>query len=553
MRYRHRVWESARCDFWTWSALGLAIAAGVSLRIWRLSDQLPWTDEVHAIRVAQAKDAAFIFTHHAWSDYSIPIALWDRLLIQTIGLDEWGLRVVALLPGLLLIPLLSAAAWRAFGSLEAIALAWILALSPILIRFSRFGRPYMAVVFLTALTVMAWFAWRRRGDWGWGLLASVAGATAIFFNLTAVAPLLAVFGWGLADALLARRRQDLRRATARRWVAVSLPGALLCAILLLPGAESLVTSIRSKAGGSTPAWATLVDASYYVYGVNSPIVLLAVIATTVVGAVVALRRHAELGVALLLLLVSSAAAVQVLELTFSDFWFVYARYVIVALPGLLLFLAVGLAYYARSAARLLRGSPRLASGVGSLILACGIAVIVADGPLRKIYWVPNAFTMDLTDYVGDTSAVSAPDFYHELAANRPAELIVAEAPYSIGFPIYARYQSLHRQRVRGVSEFIVFASPGIRFRSVRRPDPAQSPSWADVLILHRNLFRETVEFSGVPWFWGSDRPILTEQLLVDAARRIERIWSRDSRLERIYEDEWLLVYAPRDLTSSERK
>jgi len=545
------VWASTRRERWTWSALVLAWVAGAYLRIWHLGDQMPSMDEIHTLQFAHALDAASLFTHHDRIDFSIPMALWDRLLLQTIGLDEWGFRIVALLPGLLLLPLLSITARRILGSLEAIALAWILALSPILIRFSRFGRPYMAVAFLTMLTVVAWLAWRRRGGWGWGLLASVAGATAIFFNLSAAAPVLAVFGWGLADALLSHRRHDHRRASARRWAAVLLLSALLCAVLLLPGAESLVGALRGKTGESTPDWATLVQAAHYLFGVASPIVLLGIVTTTAVGAIVVLRRHAELGILLLLLAVAAAAPVHVLRPALANFSFVYARYVMVALPGLLLFLAVGLAYYAQAATRRLRGTPHLASLVGPLVLACGIAVIVADGPLRKIYRAPNAFTVDLTHYLGIASAGSAPDFYHQLAANRPGELTVAEAPYSVALPAYARYQSLHRQHVRALSGWRLFASPSIRLRSVRALDARQPPPWADVLILHRNLFREMSEIGGQKWLRGATRA--ARPGAIADAREFERIWSRDPRLERIYEDEWLLVYAPRNRAAGGRQ
>ena len=106
----------------------LCLSAAAALRVWHLDEQVVQGDELYTLEVAAEHDPAYVVSHHHEQAYSIPLALWDQLLIGTVGLDEWGLRLPLLLAGFALVPLLLIYTWKRFGLAAGLAAAWIAAL-----------------------------------------------------------------------------------------------------------------------------------------------------------------------------------------------------------------------------------------------------------------------------------------------------------------------------------------------------------------------------------------------------------------------------------------
>jgi hypothetical protein len=50
-------------------------------------------DEAHALKSAasEASTLTTILAEKGFPDVSIPLALWDYLLLNTVGLSEWGI------------------------------------------------------------------------------------------------------------------------------------------------------------------------------------------------------------------------------------------------------------------------------------------------------------------------------------------------------------------------------------------------------------------------------------------------------------------------------
>src|SRR5688572_1404705 len=77
--------------WWLW--IGAAVAFGAALRVLRLGWQLPFGDELHAVRVVALHPLRTIVTTWFEADPSQPLAALDELLVLLgVALDETVLR-----------------------------------------------------------------------------------------------------------------------------------------------------------------------------------------------------------------------------------------------------------------------------------------------------------------------------------------------------------------------------------------------------------------------------------------------------------------------------
>jgi hypothetical protein len=212
---------------WLLPAVAPPLLAGAWLRFSHLGGQVLGGDELHAVRAALDQPLAAILTTYQLTDSCIPLTAFDRLLVeQGVALSERVLRLPMLVCGLLALPLL---AWMMRGRVASrtrILWLWLLALSPLLVLYSRIARSYMPMVLLACAAAVAFERWwhgatgggdresggsgaeigaagegiGRRGHGGGGAAAAYValGALAVWFHLGAApfvgAPLLFALG-----------------------------------------------------------------------------------------------------------------------------------------------------------------------------------------------------------------------------------------------------------------------------------------------------------------------------------------------------------------------
>jgi 4-amino-4-deoxy-L-arabinose transferase-like glycosyltransferase len=184
-------------------ALALALAVGAAYRLvsFVANPSLPVDDAMLALNVASRSYGGLLQP----LDYGLttpPLFLWAlRLAADLGGVNEFALRALPLLAGLVLPLLVWRVARRLMDPGAALVAAWFVALSPILIMFSFVVKPYeldalmtLAVVGL-ALDVLE----RPNQPVGWWVLAA-AGILAILAS-TPVVFVLAGVGAALVVAL----------------------------------------------------------------------------------------------------------------------------------------------------------------------------------------------------------------------------------------------------------------------------------------------------------------------------------------------------------------
>jgi hypothetical protein len=389
---RSSSWRlSVRSSFWRslGRSLGwlLPVAAGAVPRLYRLGGQVLGGDELHAVRAALTHPLGALLATYQPTDTSLPLAALDRLLIDHgVPLSEALLRLPALAAGLLAPPLLALAlALSAPGLSRGTRLlwCWFLALSPLLVLYSRIARSYMPVVLLSAGAVLAFARWwppagelasSGRGRPGAALAYVLLAALAVWFHLGAApfvaAPLLFALG-DLGAARLARRRtaappgQRPGPPAGRGLARLALLAAALaaaCGLFLLPARASLAALVAAKRQAQSVSAGTWMTVLRLEAGTASPLLAALFWAAAAGGLLVLLRRRPRLALYTATLVAVHLLGILLLSPLGLGNALVLDRYLLPALPVVLLWVAAGLAPPAGRAC----ASPSGASPAGSL-------------------------------------------------------------------------------------------------------------------------------------------------------------------------------------------
>jgi len=427
-----------------WLALGGAVVVGTALRLDQIREQIVLDDEWHALHAILRFGYGRILTHFGWTDVCIPLAVYDKAVAGTVGLSEMWMRLPVLLAGvgsLLVLPLMLRA-W--VGSRASASMAWLLAISPLHVFFSRYARPYAISLFLVMVGALALAHWwedgRARGT------ALIAGGFVLgpYFHLSALPVVGAGLGLGLAGA--ARRAGGGRppREVLRLGAAVAGGLAILVGLPLAVDHAALAY----KAGRGTLGVPVAAGALELMAGTSWPPALAALAALVLAGAVLLARERPRLLALLGAMALAGPATILVTRPVSIDSPMVAARYCLVLLPVALLLAALALARGEQWLRARIRACPPGA------LTALAVAGLFLSGPLPRLHARPNNWTnhgwfQNAYDPAGLDwrCPPEAPRFYRELAAQPRGSLRILEAPWwhaweNVYFPCY---QQVHRQ------------------------------------------------------------------------------------------------------------
>src|SRR5258706_10100898 len=127
------------------AALMLALVAGLGLRWYLLADQVFSDDEWHGLYYVIGKSPGWLLTHFSIPGATcIPLNFYTWVLGATTGWSELLLRLPSLACGVLCVAAGPLLARKIIGDRRAVLLGFLLAISPVLIFYSRICRPYSA-------------------------------------------------------------------------------------------------------------------------------------------------------------------------------------------------------------------------------------------------------------------------------------------------------------------------------------------------------------------------------------------------------------------------
>lgn len=455
------------------AAIGILLL-GIGLRVHGLASQLLISDEWHALFAASQfsyGELADMFTIGATSP---PMNLLFRLFLDTVGWSETTLRVPGLVAGIGLIAALPLLIRSYVSDRVALVFAGLVAVSPILIYFSRYLRPYGFVVLLTWVALISALRFARGGGRASAYTFCLAAISLAYLHVLEVriGVLCTVGLWGVygyarfrGEPPLTSTTPSLRSLLVVTAVVIGMSGVLVA--LALGGDSDAISRVVQRAPIGLP---TLVQASALLYGVGSPLALALVGGLSLFGAWWLLRHDGLLATFLGFVAVGSVGVLWLASPDGSHLPEIAARYLLPIMPVAWLALAAGTV---ESIARLARWLPiergrALQSEYGALLLP---AALLVTGPVPSDVLTTNQFTNHKSfhfDYSrnlspGDRFArylarsrrdaprtLPIPEFYERLAKDPMAGPIV-EYPIRIGdkWIPYSAYQQVHRKRVLG--------------------------------------------------------------------------------------------------------
>jgi hypothetical protein len=460
-----------------WLLLALAAAIGAYLRFFEIRAQIIADDEWHSLHVIPSRDYGYILTHLAACDYCMPMTFYDKLVSDTIGLTEMRMRAPMLAAGIastVVLPLLS----RSYlGARASITFAWLLAISPLHIYYSRSARPYAIVLLLSIVGVIAserWFASRSPGASRtpvssgatrvmtaaakrWAFLYVACAALVPWFHFAYLPFMAAPLAWAVGVAFVSARRDRARfldRLPPGFFAIVLAIGAgwavLLGPALWVDGTFSLTRDSMALHGGKAPfRLAPPTDVFELWSGAQRPL-LAFTSALALLAGLAAWKKGSRRWMGYLGAIVACEIfAFVVVRPAYIEVPIVFVRYVLPSMVVFLMITAVGLDYLDDRLREDLPRVPRCAC------IAASIASLLAFGPLWQAYYRPNNWTNDAMfqyryapefrdDFARNVLEISKmPERYAKIASACDADDRVLEAPWcyewnQIPYVVYQR-------------------------------------------------------------------------------------------------------------------
>ncbi len=519
-----------------------ACLAGLALRGWNLPDQIVGGDELHAVRAALRSPVSEIVHTYSQADPCIPMAVFYRLVLDLRGyLDEVAIRLPALCSGLLALLVIPWLAWRRVGSAGALLLAWMVALSPLLVLYSRLARPYMPIVLLSFVAFMAFDRWAEEGRKRWAVLWALSSGLAVWFHLV-TAPFV------LAPWLFEVLRKALGRPFARAWsqrrsggpgghclgrqgdgagdaqrglswselVGFGLLAGLAILLLVGPALGSLVEVLGAKRGESKITAPALLGVWYLQAGTASAVGSVLFWVLTLVGFARLFARQRLFAARSLFAVAAQCTAVWVLSPHAVSYSLVLNRYWLVAYPVLLCWWVSAFALGQRR----------------RLVTVAAVAAVVmalVSGPLVSRDYATSSFTQS-NDYVAFHQPLPEPIELPVALTNlpRPGPLLVF--PWSSRWRLsrsLAGYQRLLNRSIVVSSPEPALNLPALRFRNLSAAHPRDFlASRARYLVVFLDVADEEER-------WGGERAALALK-----PRLAEHYRQEGQRMARLLEEWW---------------
>lgn len=433
--------------------LGLALALGVVLRVRGIAQRPFFGDEHHTllvhpvgsapIELGQASYGEILSTFDMTGSHVV-LPLLQRLALDLVGPGPLSYRLPALLPGLLLLcvsfPILRAF----FGRTPALLATIALALNPMHVFYSHFGRAYALVMFTSVLLAYCVLRGLRsmtkdgspgedstvgglfsRHRWWW---ASFLLAWFTAYSHLSAAGFVALLG--LVAIVLARKEGGSWRASLPPLLAFG-GAALVCALVFAPIYEQLVKYTGLQEIKNRPQ--TFLGIPILIFGGGT--VALFGLGSIPIACALLWRRERTALIVACTTFVGPIMALFVMRPHGMEY--AYARYLLCAIPFLLGFLALSFCALLRRFIAPEARAQSVSIAVGSILLAWAyfsgpIGPGTVQGPFGNCYLAMFSLPAFDEPYPG------VPEIYREIAADSEAERII-EFP-----PIWTRAALLYR-------------------------------------------------------------------------------------------------------------
>jgi len=423
---------------------------GGSLRIYMLSDQIIVDDEMHALHAIINNSYQYIFTHFFPQDVCTPLALIYKLIADSVGLNELTMRMPTFLAGVGLIIVVPLFIRNILGQPTAIVCAFFVAISPVLINYSRIARPYSIAVLLVMISIWAFYRWLFDREKKWAILFVVSSILGIYFHLLCAPAILGILLFGLVECFInpaiVNDKSRMLAILAMGLVVLLVVGVLFAA----PFWNSSHLLLRKAANGHVSAL-TLKRALVLLFGVGNHMLLLSMVIGTICGSIILFKRNRSLAFMVIIVVGVQITSICVLLPAKVQYFHIFARYNLWLLPLFLICISTTLTSIRFPEAFHLKSYP------GVLISAIFISLLFFTGPIPKTYHRPNNFLnsniftdIEIAPEFSRFKLNSGPisTFYKNMGKSNE-DFSIVETPWYFMNP-YNRlpiYQSYHKKNV----------------------------------------------------------------------------------------------------------
>jgi len=488
----------------------LATCFGAFLRGYQLLNQIPAGDEWHNIDAIWRLDLGSVLTAFD-PRYSTPMVLYGKLILHTTGLSELALYLPTVLTGFVMIVLFPLIARSFFGRQASNIFAWLLSISPMLVLYSRFFRPYIFICLGGGVCLWLSWQWLEKRRLCYGLAYAACATATISLHVITAAFVLTP----LPFFLLRLRREDSPDLSDGIRQMILVTGSIALSLFALVGIPifNRFDILTNKLAGRGITLNTAGGSAFLFTGTNIRGLTLFLLLVSLWGLYQCYSKHPEATrIALTACLLQFVGIILSAPPGISSS-LVFSRYMILILPLFLLSVAVG------SSSLLKTRALRLPPEIRTFIVGFALILLLAAGPLPKALYRPNAWS-NLTlhvemlqndsrnrirrfaeGYRNNQKSVSA--FYQHLASLESGKYCILESPWFFRLSLnrYPWLQSFHHQNCRiGVSTDLSgkppwkgeypYRSRQFKFRNLLFLGRRDLPEKVDFIVLHRDLFRE---------------------------------------------------------------
>ncbi len=369
-------------------AIGLV---GAALRLNQIGDQVLVDDEWHGM--------IFVLTRRlpeTWLDFnplvnsSRPYNVYRWLLLHTVGWSEIGLRLPVLLCGVTSAPLVGGLVRKYVGERAALICAFLIAISPILVFYSRFCRSYALIALLGPISIIALCEWLTTNRVRWAITYVLATVSLAYCHLTGLAVAGATLTFAVAAWTLTRWRRSRGIAVSALSLGIVVGTiALMLGVLLYPVFKG--RALMPTRGGQIE-YTTFSEFFLMLSGTGILVVAGLFCVGVCLGAILLLRRAPLFGSVCIVATLSSLSLAVVARPYQVEHGLVLLRYMMAVVPVMFLYVAVSvesLLGWSERSSRSIREAPRWVRWAGAIVLGL---VLIALGPWRDVYGRPNSFS-----------------------------------------------------------------------------------------------------------------------------------------------------------------
>jgi len=454
-----------------WGLYLIAFLIGTLLRLYFVSHQLLLDDEWHALDYVPGKSLFYLLTHFGSSANCIPLNIYKFLLMKTFGWSELLLKLPSLMAGILSLVLFPIFANRLFGHRTSIIFSFLLAISPVLVFYSRVSRGYAMVAFLGFLSIYFLYMWAMNGQLKFAVLYVITGGFAVYFHLfaliTVLVPIGVFFLFSITRTLTGFspiKTKIVPGTNAIMIVALSL--LLFLCFLLGPAVIQSQSPLVPTQDHATLS--SLAGVLPLLSGTSNIILLVVFICLLVFGTICVSRQNPLLNSMFLSIILCYFIAMATVHHSGIDDAIEIVRFSISVLPIIYLFVSIGLSNIIKllMASRLI-DRPAFIKLSGNSIIAVFLSALFFTGPLPPLYGHINNFTnhsafqesykkktweKSYSSEVESGYAIKKHDIpaFYKWLSNQPNVKAIIEYPMLIAdhCNLFYYYQHVHGKKVR---------------------------------------------------------------------------------------------------------